>query len=77
MSWVRSTTFRSVSSSDVVGLSWTKVAVEDQGLSVELHRSDHDILELAATERVAWIDPVANLQNSIRNLDPCRARQLI
>ena len=54
-----------------------KVAVEDQGLSVELHRSDHDILELAATERVAWINPVANLQNSIRNLDPCRARQLI
>jgi hypothetical protein len=36
-------------SSDVVRLSRTKVAVEDQRLSVELHRSDHDILELAAT----------------------------
>jgi hypothetical protein len=39
--------------------------------------SDHHVLELAASKRVARVDPVANLQDSIGDLDASGPRELV
>ena len=61
---------------DGVGLRRAHVAVEDQGLDVELDGAHHDLLQLAGAEQELRVDAVAQLDHLVRDGDARRLRQV-
>ena len=74
---MRSSTLSSVAS--LMARAWPgrEVVIEDQHLGVELHRAQHDLVELAAADQELGVDGGAALHHEVEHLHAGGAAQLL